>query len=222
MKVFLCGGGDGTQTVEANKRLNQVIDHAKPLLYIPLAMEYEMYDRCYEWICNELKAVDVPRIDMVRSAKELAKKNLFDYCALFIGGGNTFKLLKDLKTSGAFDRIKNYLENGGIAFGGSAGAIIFGEDLESCNLYDENTVGLSETSGFDILHGISVLCHYTNRTAKKDAQSQEYLLQISKHRKIVALPEEVTLFVQDDRVEVIGNRPFYWFENGTMTKKFQY
>jgi len=48
-----------------------------------------------------------------------------DYSFLFIGGGNTFKLLYDLKSSGAFVNIQGYLNNGGVVFGGSAGAIIF-------------------------------------------------------------------------------------------------
>ncbi|MBP3704767.1 MAG: Type 1 glutamine amidotransferase-like domain-containing protein [Clostridia bacterium] len=216
MHVFLCGGGDGAQTVEANRRLNAVIDHAKPLLYIPLAMEPARYDGCYEWISGELREVDVPRIEMVRSAEELAGKTLSDYCALFIGGGNTFKLLDDLKRSGAFQKIRAYLENGGVAFGGSAGAIIFGEDLESCRLDDRNNVCLTDTVGFDVLNGVSLLCHYTNRTAEKDAASREYLLEISKHRRAAALPEEVTLLVTDDRVEVIGDRPFYCVVNGSM------
>lgn len=219
MKVFLCGGGAGAQTIDANKRLNEVIDHAKPCLYIPLAMGQEMYDSCYEWIIGELKCLDIPHIEMVRSAEELASKNLMDYSVLFFGGGNTFKLLRDLKTSGAFEKIKEYLEHGGVAFGGSAGAIIFGADLEACRLDDANEVDLRETSGFDVLNGISVLCHYTNRTAEKNKQSARYLLELSKRRKAVALPEEVTLFVNGESVEVIGTRPYYYFEDGRMTKK---
>ena len=140
MKVFLCGGGAGNQNIEANQRLNEVIDHAKPCLYIPLAMEPEKYDSCYEWITGELKNVNIPSVEMVRSATELAAKRLMDYSMIYIGGGNTFKLLFDLKSSGAFHKIKEYLEQGGVVFGGSAGAIIFGEDLEACQIDDANAV----------------------------------------------------------------------------------
>ena len=219
MKVFLCGGGAGEQTIEANKRLNEVIDHAKPCLYIPLAMEAEMYDSCYEWITGELAEVQIPYIEMVRSREELAEKDFSDYSVVFIGGGNTYKLLKELKESGAFEKLRTYLEQGGVAFGGSAGAIIFGEDLESCNLDDPNEVGLTDTAGMDVLHGISLLCHFTSREKEEDERSKEYLLGISKHRSVLALPEEVTLFVNDDTVEVIGERPYYSFENGRMLKQ---
>ena len=46
VKVFICGGGSGKQTVKALHRLNEVINHALPCLYIPLAMEEEQYDSC--------------------------------------------------------------------------------------------------------------------------------------------------------------------------------
>ena len=144
MKVFLCGGGAGAQTIEANKRLNEVIDHSKPCLYIPLAMEQEKYADCYEWIKGELKNIDIPYIEMVKSADELVAKNLNDFSVIFIGGGNTFKLLSDLKISGAFEKIKEYLNGEGVVFGGSAGAIIFGKDLEACRLDDINEVHLKD------------------------------------------------------------------------------
>ena len=144
MKVFLNGGGDGVKTIDALKKFNEVIDHSKPILYIPLAMESDKYDDCYSWIQGELKDVSVPYIDMVRSSDELVLKDFNNYCALFIGGGNTFKLLYELKKSGAFKMISDYLNSDGIVFGGSAGAIIFGYSLWSCMLDDFNDDFLSD------------------------------------------------------------------------------
>ena len=218
MKVFICGGGSGEQTARALHRLNEVIDHTLPCLYIPLAMEENQYNSCYEWITGELSGVTIPGIEMVRSAEELSRKNLADYSFLFIGGGNTFKLLYDIKRVNMFEPIREYLQNGGVAFGGSAGAIIFGEDLESCALDDDNDVGLKDTEGFDVLEGISFLCHFTNRIPDQDRRSEKYLLKISEHRKVYALPEEDTLFVHDSQVEAIIDRPYYIFENGRKTE----
>lgn len=218
MKLFLCGGGDGNKTIEANKRFNEVIDHSKPILYIPLAMDENrhLYDSCYEWITNELKLVDVPTIDMVRSKEELSLKNLEDYSAIFIGGGNTFKLLNDLKTSESFEKIKSYLENDGIVFGESAGAIIFGQSLDSCKYDDDNIVDLKDIRGFDLVSYYSILCHYTNRSSEHDERSKEYLKQLSKEEAVIALPEEVTIFINNGEYEIIGNRPFYIFSEGNV------
>ena len=218
MKVFICGGGSGEQTIRAVQRLNEVIRHDLPCLYIPLAMEANRYDSCYEWIRGELGSVDIPGIEMVRSAEELARKHLEDYSFLFIGGGNTFRLLSEIKRVHMFEPIQEYLQNGGAAFGGSAGAIIFGEDLESCALDDDNDVGLKDTAGFDVLGGVSFLCHFTNRIPEHDLRSEKYLLEISKHRKVYALPEEDTLFLNETVLEEIGARPYFVFEDGKKTE----
>ena len=103
MKVFLCGGGAGTQTMEAYKRLNEVIDHSKPCLYVPLAMEQRKYAGCYEWIKEELNNVDIPYIEMVNSADELAAKNMSDFSVIFIGGERNI-LCKREKYGGQDDR----------------------------------------------------------------------------------------------------------------------
>ena len=218
MKVFICGGGAGEQTIRAVRRLNEVIRHDLPCLYIPLAMEEDRYDSCYEWIKGELNSVDIPGIEMIRSAEELARKHLADYSFLFIGGGNTFRLLSEIKRVNMFEPIKKYLQNGGTVFGGSAGAIIFGEDLESCALDDDNDMGLQDTKGFDVLKGVSFLCHFSNRIPEHDQRSEDYLLKISNHRIIYALPEEDTLFLNETQVEEIIDRPYYIFENGKKTE----
>lgn len=214
MKAFICGGGCGEQTVEANRRLNEVIDHTKPILYIPLALPADTYDSCYEWVTGELAAVDVPRIDMIRSGEELAAADLNGYSALFIGGGNTFRLLSELKDSGAFERIRAYLENDGVVFGSSAGAIILGQSIDLAEFEDENEVGLCDLEGFDVVGGVSFFCHYGSGTAEHTAESDRYLEKLSDGREIGVLPEEITLFLNGDRMEVIGEGDCHCVHNG--------
>ena len=74
-------------------------------------MNKDRYAGCYSWIKNELENIDVPNIEMVTSGYDLASRNLEDYSFVFIGGGNTYKLLNDLKSSGAFSKLKEYIEN---------------------------------------------------------------------------------------------------------------
>ncbi len=216
MRVFFCGGGSGNQTIEAYKKLNEVIDHNKPILYIPLAMNSERYDDCFEWICKELENVDIPSIKMVRSAYEITKENLFNYSAIFIGGGNTYKLLKELKSCEAFFKIKEYLDNDGIVFGGSAGAIILGECIDTCKYADNNEVNLEDLMGFNTFNSFSFLCHFTNETLDKTELNRKYLLELSKEEKIIALPEEITLYYEDGYFEVLGSGSYYIFEEGNM------
>ncbi len=51
-----------------------------------------------------------------------------------------------------------------------------------------------------------------NQSKEKNEMNREYLLTLN--RRVYALPEEVTLYVTDDEIEVIGDSEYYFFENG--------
>ena len=217
MHLFCNGGGAGAQTAEALAAFNGLIDHAKPILYIPLAMEPDRYPGCLAWAREGLSRVQAAGIEMARSGEELASMEFGRYAALFIGGGNTFRLLRTLKESGAFEKIQEYLDRGGVVFGGSAGAIIFGADIRSCAADDRNETGFADTGGFDRIGGLDLFCHYGNRSPEKDRASREYLLAYSKGKRVLALPEEDTLWLHDGKAELIGGTPCSLFTDGRET-----
>lgn len=228
-KLILCGGGSGKQNYYANQKLNEIINHHKPLLYIPLAMDEitHPYDSCYEWIKKELSQVDLVGIDMVRSFEELAKKQFDSYAALFIGGGNTYKLLKGIKDNGIFPKIESYLSEGGIILGSSAGATIFGYDINVLSSMDPNDVKLSDTSGFNVLDGVSIFPHYTNNKLELSIDENR-----NRHRKftnaiidysraigdVIAIPEEDAIFIDNGKTEILGIRPYFYFKEGQSQK----
>ena len=229
MQLILCGGGSGNQNTLANRKLNEIINHTRPILYIPLAMNEDehSYDSCYEWIQGELANVDIPYIEMVRTFEELASKDLQHYAALYIGGGNTYKLLLGLKQSGAFNSIRNYINNNGIVIGGSAGAVIFGYDINIIASMDRNDVNLTDTRGFDVLSGISIFPHYTNKKSKlTDDENEERLNKFTnsiikfseRTGKVIAIPEEDAIYVNNDSIELLGTKPYFIFENGLINK----
>jgi len=45
--------------------------------------------------------------------------------------------------------------------------------------------------GFDVVSHFSFLCHFTNQDKEKTELNKNYLLKLSKNKKIIALPEEV-------------------------------
>lgn len=216
MRIFLCGGGSGKIIKEATIKFGSLIDKKKPLLYIPLAMEEYRYDSCLEWIKGEMSLINVTNIEMVTSGKELSEKVLEDYCAIYIGGGNTYKLLKDIKESNSFEKIQKYINNDGIIFGGSAGAIIFGKDIDSCKKQDPNNVELKDTKGFDVLSGYSLLCHLSRDDKVKfdRDKNSEYLLEFSKNNKTIYLPDDDTIFVNNNEITLIGDSDYRIYENG--------
>ncbi len=216
MKIFLCGGGSGNAIREATTKFGSLLVREKPLLYIPLAMEEDRYESCFDWIKKEMGAIDVTKIVMVSSAKELSEKNFEDYSAIYIGGGNTYKLLKEIKDSNSFDKIVSYIKNDGIVFGGSAGVIIFGKDINSCMSQDKNDVNLIDTHGFNILSDYSLLCHLNRNDGIKFNRdlNSEYLLDFSKENKTIYLPDDDTIYINDNQISLIGHSEYRIYENG--------
>ena len=211
MKLYLSGGGSGRQNHFAYINFFRIIDKSKPILYIPLAMDSTMYKSCYNWFKNEINSYNFDKFEMVKSSLELSKLDLNNYSALFIGGGNTYRLLSELNKNDNINKIKNYLLNGGIVYGGSAGAIIFGKDIDGCKLMDEeNDVN---TEGFNFINNYSLLCHFNNNNLKIN---KKYLTTYSKKNKILFLPEEDVLVISDNSIKIIGNHKYAIFNNQKM------
>ena len=107
----------------------------------------------------------------------------------------------------------------GIVYGSSAGAIIFGYDINSCLIMDSNDVNLDDTKGFNVLDGKSIFAHYTSeKTHEIHLKYKNYLNNYSQNKEeVIALPEEDTIFINNDNIIVIGTRPYYEFKKGNET-----
>ena len=222
MKLLLNGGGSTNELVLTMKKLNEIMNHDKPILYVPLAMEEDLhpYDSCYEWFQKQIVNVDTVGVDMVRTFDDWASINFFDYAAVFIGGGNTYKLLKGIKDNKIFDKINDYINNEGIIIGCSAGSIIFGYDINSCLAMDLNYVDLVDTKGFNVLGGKSIFPHYTNsKTIERHNKYTDYLINYtSENEDVIAIPEEDTIFIDGDNLSIFGGREYFLFTNGEKNK----
>lgn len=222
MKLFLNGGGSTKELALTMSKVNETMDHSKPILYVPLAMDEidHPYDGCYEWFKKQIINVDVIGVDMPRTFEQFASFDFNNYSVIFIGGGNTYKLLKGIKDNGIFEKINEYLDNDGIVIGCSAGSIIFGYDINSCLAMDRNDVNLIDTKGFDKLNGKSVFAHYTNsKTEEIHNKYTDYLINYSTtNETVVALPEEDTILVGGENETVFGTKPYYEFNNGIINK----
>src|SRR3989338_1581391 len=125
--LFLAGGGSEKDSYALDKKFIEKIPKDKPLLYIPLAMEKFSYEECFQWIRKVFSQFHFTNIVMLMDSKK--KINLQEFGAIYIGGGNTFKLLSILKNSYLFESLKSYFQKGGIIYGGSAGAIVLGKNI---------------------------------------------------------------------------------------------
>lgn len=84
---------------------------------------------------------------------------------IYVGGGNTFRLLKALKDSGADQILQDFCEHSdGIYVGVSAGSLIVGQSIASAVGHDENKVNLTDLTGLRIVPYL-LLVHYSEKDA---------------------------------------------------------
>ena len=86
---------------------------------------------------------------------------------------------------------------------------------------DPNNVNLDDTKGFNILEGKSIFAHYTNEyTEETHEKFKNYLSNYTMNNEdVIALPEEDTIFVDNDDISIIGDRSYYLFSDGIENEK---
>lgn len=214
MRIILNGGGDG-EGVKASYQLFAKEVNGGKVLYIPLAWNNGGIEKCKDWFKSEMSPFGVTNIEDVLNANEITKEKLSECSGVFIGGGNTYKLLKALKETPAYENLKEYIQNNGLIMGGSAGALIFGECIDTClrdeltikSCNDENTVGLKDTKGFNLIKGYSILPHYKKLPEQYADTKKRVDKLLNQGYKLICLPEETSLWINGDKFEIIGDKP---------------
>ena len=201
---YLSGGGNEIQSQKIDSDFARYID-GKKLMYIPIALDRDSlgFEVCYDWITNlflnlEYK-IDIPQIHMYLDPQAIAEK-LFEYDALYIGGGNTFKLLDFLYKNNLFEKIKEFYEGGKPIYGGSAGAIILGKDIGTVE--EENDAGYKFNKGFNVLGNISFICHYE---PSLDEKIKKYVAEFK--QEIIAIPEDSGIKIENGKINEIFGEP---------------
>ena len=211
MQLFLCGGGSGENVKRAYKTCGEIIDKTKKVLYVPLAMNFEDYDKAYKWFSKEILYFGLSEFEMVNSSKELADKNFNNYSFIFIGGGNTYKLLNELYANDNLEKILNYLNNNGIIFAGSAGASIFGKNIDCCKIMDKTQPNYINNKALNLCNGYSILCHFNKKIF---ANNKVFLEEYSKQNNIIFLPENDTLCISNNDISIIGEEDYLIIKKG--------
>lgn len=204
MKLFLGGGGDREDSIEIDKKFVANLDLSKPLLYIPIAINTEKhpYSGCLEWLFGTLGPLGVKNIVMwvEDDLKQKKEEDFGQFAGIYIGGGNTFKLLKELKEFGTFEILRKLAEKNVPVYGGSAGAIIFAKTIIPALSADENNVGLTDFSAYNLINDYDMWCHYSESL---DSVVIKYMEKFNLE-KIIAIPENAGLFVTNESIETVG------------------
>jgi len=209
MKIILSGGGNEEETKELDELFANIIDKNKPLLYIPVAINKikHPYSECLNWLKGTFDKLGVNLYEMwTESELENIKNWPEKFGGVYIGGGNTFYLLKVLKETNFWIFLKRCIDRNIPIYGSSAGAIIFGYSILSSN--DINNSNLKDFDGMNILRGISIFCHYK---PEKDEIVRQKIF-VNNLKKIIALPEKSGIYLDGNKKpKIIGKDPAWLF-----------
>ena len=193
-KLILSGGKGKNNEKKLNSLFLKLVKNS-PILYLPIAKDPKEYSKCYDWISSVLKN---KKIFMLVDFK-LQKIKLDNFGGVYIGGGNAFKLLKEIKENN-FDKELSRFE--GVIYGGSAGAIIFGKTIETASwgkIKDKNKVKLKDLKGLNLVNGDNIKAHYI----KEEKNEVKRFVKKTK-TPIIALPEDSGIIVDDKKMTPIN------------------
>lgn len=212
MKLFLGGGRGGEDSFELDKRFVASLDLSKPILYIPIATNTDKYpySGCVAWLLSILGPLGVSDIVMwvEDDLKQKEEKDFEQFAGIYIGGGNTFKLPKELKEFGTFEILRKLAEKDIPIYGGSAGAIILTKTIIPALSADENLVELTDFTALNLVNDYEIWCHYS--------ESMDPLIKSYMHKyglkKIIAVPENAGLYATENDIEAVGSGNIKIFE----------
>jgi dipeptidase E len=92
-------------------------------------------------------------VDRPLSARE--EKTLFSADAIFLGGGNTFYFLKQIRERRLLAKFRSFVKRGGVLMGLSAGGILMTPNIMTASVpsmdSDENEVGLKDLKALGLV-----------------------------------------------------------------------
>lgn len=194
--LFLAGGGGQEDSILLDRLFVSSLSEEGLVGYIPNAMDSRPYEECLAWFKSVFLPLDLKSFAMMTELEKVNQENL---SGLYIGGGNTSKLVREARKSG-FDRfLKDIAYFGLPIYGGSAGAIILGKTISTA----PESIELEEDcrDGVDVLDGFSVCCHFEMETSLSEVS------RLSKTEKILALSEKAGIHLSGNNLKSIGFDP---------------
>lgn len=197
-------GGGGSEADEANLWAEAFPPGSTVAIWPFAQAGIERRRDSSNWLTSSLEKLGEYTID-TWFAPDTGKYSLQGVDIVAIPGGNTFLLLHELRTSGLPRILGDHLDDGGSVYGGSAGAILLGNDIHIASAADANDVALTNFDGLDLLGGLDVLPHYT---PEQEPAARNHANRSA--RSVLCLPETCGIVAGGDgTLRNVGPSPAY-------------
>lgn len=174
----------------AIETLGRLLDGRGPLVFVPYALKD--WDGYTDKIRDALKDVCE-----VRGAHTLSAAQCVRAGAFFVGGGNTFRLLRALEGTGLLGIIRSAVADGAVYTGASAGSVVAGPTIRTTN--DMPIVEPRSLTSLGLL-GFQLNCHYLD----PEPGPRTYMAETRELR--------LAEFLEENDTEVVCLREPAWLE----------
>ena len=180
----------------------------KIVTFIPTASMVEnvvFYVEAGKKALEKLGAI-VDELELSTAAAEEIRTKLKNNDIIYVTGGNTFFLLKELKRTGADKIIIEEVNAGKLYIGESAGAMVTAANIEYAKGMDspKKAPGLLNFDALNLVDFYTVP-HYTNFPFKKAAQ--KIMSQYSSELKLLPISNHEAIIMDDDEIRHCTDNP---------------
>jgi dipeptidase E len=190
--------------------LSEIADFAggaRRALFVPFASVARPWEEFAAMVREALEPKGFA-VELAAKPADLAKAEL-----IVVGGGNTFQLLRECRTRGLLDPIRQAVKKGTRYIGWSAGS-----NLACPTIKTTNDMPIVDPGGLEALGLISfqINPHYTNasipghRGETRDQRLAEFA-RVNPQLPVIGLPEGDWLRMSGSSIELRGPHPAKWF-----------
>ena len=197
------GGGGGAADEEVLWRT--MLRGKSRIIYWPFALDTGRFHSASEWLMSSLSDLNVSvEVETWTDLGSHTPEELASTELLFVGGGNTFRLLDHVRNHGFLGAVRDLVAGGGDYYGGSAGALLACADIHVAVGRDENELDLADLTALALVSGFDVLPHFTS------AQLMDVQRWSAEHGRVVlGIPERSGIALRDGTAEVVGHEPVW-------------
>ena len=211
MKLILYSGGGARDNRVLAKEALSLLENPSPLIaFIPSDdqdLEEDFADFKRKFTGQKVRFLLVPIDEPLTPRRD---KQLLKADAIFLGGGNTFYFLRNLRARGLITKLRAFVRRGGLLMGLSAGSILMTPSIDTASVpsldADDNDVGVRNFSAMGLVN-FEFSPHY-----RPDRRSDAELLRHSKKVKhpIYACADGNGIVVKGDSLTFVGDvKVFY-------------
>ena len=181
-----------------------VLEHRENIVFIP----YAGVTISYKEYTNKVNEALADQRILVHNLEDFDSQLLAieKATAIFVGGGNTFHLLKTIQDKNLIGAIRKKIQSGTPYVGWSAGS-----NIASPTICTTNDMPIVETTNFNSLALVDFQLnpHYTEKTidghgGESRKQRLEEYLAANQGNKVVCLPEESYIVSDDKNTRYLG------------------